>query len=79
MKELETEIAELKVKKRTLENLVHKLENDADDLSKKAKTKSDLTFLVEANAMRDDKKQKQDEITSLSGTIECKTKKLKEL
>ena len=78
-KELETEIAELKVKKRKLENLVHKLENDADDLSKKAETKSDLTFLVEANAMRDAKKWKQDEITSLSGTIECKTKKLKEL
>ena len=78
-KELETEIAELKVKKRKLENLVHKLENDADDLSKKAETKSDLTFLVEANAMRDSKKRKQDEITSLSGTIECKTKKLKEL
>ena len=55
-KELETEIAELKVKKRKLKNLVHKIENDADDLSKKAETKSDLTFLVEANAMRDAKK-----------------------
>ena len=52
-KELETEIAELKVKKRKLENLFHKLENNAVDLSKKSETKSDLTFLVEANAMRD--------------------------
>ena len=78
-KSVKSEIDDLKVKRRRLQEDINDLNKCANDFSERAAINRDFSYILKSNAMRKSAKEKAGQLTAIQSDLDDKLKVMKEL